>query len=189
MVPIEVTGALFINMLLSVWWDGELIGGVSLLNELSKLNPVTTMIWRDRTILMIHYLTKGPIWVFQINQPLLCFYTTIRKKKTHDFTGLLQGTWISYHVQQPFRQFSISLQPTVSVFEVSWLWMASDWVFDSQFTYWVWWCVCDPLSVPDRKCYSLSQMHCFWNWSPVVRDQQGIGGIWTGVVGTWMTWK
>lgn len=117
------------------------------------------------------------------------FLYNYKKKKTHDFTGLLQGTWISYHVQQPFRQFSISLQPTVSVFEVSWLWMASDWVFDSQFTYWVWWCVCDPLSVPDRKCYSLSKMHCFWNWSPVVRDQQGIGGIWTGVVGTWMTWK
>lgn len=136
LAPIEVTGVLFINMLLSVWWDGQLIRRISLLNELSKSNPATNMIWRDRTNLMTRYFTKGPVCVFQINQPSLCFYTTLRNKTTllDFYKGLGLATMSNNHS----GDFLPVYNPLVSVaFEVSWLWLASNWLFDSRFTYWL----------------------------------------------------
>lgn len=44
--------------------------------------------------------------------------------------------------------------PLVSVpSKVSWLWLTSNWTFDYLFTYWAGWCVRDPFSILEIKCY------------------------------------
>lgn len=52
------------------------------------------------------------------------------------------------------RYFLSVYDPLVSVpSRFSWLWLTCNWVFDYWFTYWVWWCVCDPLGILEIKCY------------------------------------
>lgn len=87
-------------------------------------------------------------------KPISNFYTNVKK---YYFTSFIlnQGQPGLAFMAENLQVYYLPVYgPLVSVLvKISWLWLACNWLFVYEFTYWVRWCVRDTFSVSEIKRY------------------------------------